>query len=214
MVGVGTRGIYLLEHIQECPNTDVRVICDLYDANLKRAADMAFNKKAELMKEWEKAITSPGVDAVVIATPDFWHAQMAVRAAQLGKARLRRKGPLPHSRRSEGHPQSRSRHQGHLSARPSPELRSSVPQGPRALPIRQARQNHHGADLHRPHQPLARMAVLQKLRQSGPAARRQSPDHRLGALAGRRQRQSASSTPSASSVGAAGGNTAPASQAT
>lgn len=85
MIGVGTRGIYLLERIQECPNTDIRVICDLYDANLKRAANTAFNKKAALMKEWEKAIMQPGVDAVVIATPDFWHAPMAVRAAQLGK---------------------------------------------------------------------------------------------------------------------------------
>ncbi len=85
MVGVGTRGIYLLERMQECPNTEIRVICDLYDANLKRAADTAFNKKAALMKEWEKAVAQPGVDAVVIATPDFWHAAMAVRAAQLGK---------------------------------------------------------------------------------------------------------------------------------
>ena len=49
MVGVGTRGIYLLERAQECPNTEIRVICDLYDSNLKRAADKSFNKKAQLM---------------------------------------------------------------------------------------------------------------------------------------------------------------------
>src|SRR6266498_2846920 len=53
MVGVGTRGIYLLERAQECPNTDIRVICDLYDSNLKRAANTSFNKKAQLTKEWE-----------------------------------------------------------------------------------------------------------------------------------------------------------------
>jgi predicted dehydrogenase len=85
MVGVGTRGIYLLERAQECPNTDIRVICDLYDSNLQRAAKTSFNKKAQLMKEWEKAVTSPDVDAVFIATPDFWHAKMAIRAAQAGK---------------------------------------------------------------------------------------------------------------------------------
>jgi predicted dehydrogenase len=82
MVGVGTRGIYLLEQMQECPNTEIRVICDLYDSNLERAQKTAFNKKAVAMKEWEKAVTSPDVDAVVIATPDFWHAPMAIRAAQ------------------------------------------------------------------------------------------------------------------------------------
>ncbi len=85
MVGVGTRGIYLLERAQECPNTEVRIICDLYDSNLKRAAATAVNKKVQLTKEWEKAVSSPDIDAVFIAAPDFWHAQMAVRAAEMKK---------------------------------------------------------------------------------------------------------------------------------
>lgn len=82
MVGVGTRGIYLLEQIQECPNTEVRLICDLYDSNIARAQKTAFNKKAEVTKDWEKAVSSKDVDAVMIAAPDFWHATMAIRAAQ------------------------------------------------------------------------------------------------------------------------------------
>ena len=69
MIGVGTRGIYLLERAQECPNTEIRVICDLYDANLKRAAGKTWNKKAQLLKEWEKAVSSPDVDVVFIAAP-------------------------------------------------------------------------------------------------------------------------------------------------
>jgi predicted dehydrogenase len=81
-IGVGTRGSYLLERVQECPNTDIRVICDLYDGNIQRAQKTAFNKKAEVIKDWEKAVSSPDIDAVVIATPDFWHAPMAIRAAQ------------------------------------------------------------------------------------------------------------------------------------
>src|SRR5574341_384042 len=85
MVGVGTRGIYLLERAQEAPNTEIRVICDLYDANQKRAADRTFNKKAQVIKDWEKPVASPDVDAVFIATPDFWHAPMAIRAAEMKK---------------------------------------------------------------------------------------------------------------------------------
>jgi len=83
MIGVGTRGIYLLDRVQECPNTEVRIICDLYDGNLKRASQRA--QKAVLTKEWEKAVTSPDVDAVFIATPDFWHAPIAVAAARAKK---------------------------------------------------------------------------------------------------------------------------------
>ena len=85
VVGVGTRGIYLLERMQEAPNTEIAVICDLYDANLERAQKTAFNKKAVATKDWEKAVEAKDVDAVVIATPDFWHAPMAVRAAQAKK---------------------------------------------------------------------------------------------------------------------------------
>lgn len=85
VVGVGTRGIYLHNQVQECPNTEVRVICDLYDGNLKRAERQTKNKKVRLSKEWEKAINSKDIDAVIIATPDFWHAPMTVRAAELKK---------------------------------------------------------------------------------------------------------------------------------
>lgn len=85
MIGVGTRGIYLLERVQECPNTEIRLICDLYDSNIARAQKMAFNKQAVITKEWEKAIASKDIDAVVIAAPDFWHAPMAIRAAQMKK---------------------------------------------------------------------------------------------------------------------------------
>lgn len=85
VIGVGTRGIYLLERVQECPNVEVRVICDLYDSNLQRALKTSFNKKAELSKDWEKTLASKDIDAVVIATPDFWHAPMTIRAAQMKK---------------------------------------------------------------------------------------------------------------------------------
>lgn len=85
MIGVGTRGIYLLEQMQECPNTEIAIICDLYDSNLQRAQKTAFNKNALLTKDWEKTVASKDIDAVVIAAPDFWHAAMAVRAAQMKK---------------------------------------------------------------------------------------------------------------------------------
>ena len=83
MIGVGTRGIYLLDQVLQCPNVDIRVVCDLYDGNLKRASARA--PRAMFTKEWEKAISSPDVDAVFIATPDFWHAPIAVAAAQARK---------------------------------------------------------------------------------------------------------------------------------
>src|SRR4051812_41227706 len=77
-VGVGTRGHELLRQVQEVSNTEVRVICDLYSANIARAKELAKNTKARVVREWEKAVADPDVDAILIATPDFWHAPMAI----------------------------------------------------------------------------------------------------------------------------------------
>ncbi|HVX65333.1 MAG TPA: Gfo/Idh/MocA family oxidoreductase [Bryobacteraceae bacterium] len=80
-IGVGTRGFQLLKEVQACPNTEVRIICDLYKPNVERARQACKNPNVRLVHEWEKAVSDKNVDAVVIATPDFWHATMTVAAA-------------------------------------------------------------------------------------------------------------------------------------
>ena len=85
IVGVGTRGSYLLQAVQECPGIEVRIISDLYQGNIDRARKNCKNPDVKIVKEWEKAVTSPEVDAVIIAAPDFWHAPMATLAAQSKK---------------------------------------------------------------------------------------------------------------------------------
>ena len=82
MVGVGTRGHYLLGEFQKVPNTEVRVICDLYEGNIARAKGLTTNPNVRIVNDWEKAVNDKDVDAVVIATPDFWHAPMVIRAAE------------------------------------------------------------------------------------------------------------------------------------
>ena len=50
--------------------------------NVKRAQRLSKNPHVRVVHEWEKAVADPDVDVVLIATPDFWHAPMAVRAAE------------------------------------------------------------------------------------------------------------------------------------
>ncbi len=85
VIGVGTRGHYLMQEFQKIPGVEIRVICDLYDGNLARARKNCVNDRARTTKQWETAATAPDVDAVVIATPDFWHAAMTIRAAEAKK---------------------------------------------------------------------------------------------------------------------------------
>ena len=84
-IGVGIEGHYLLEWAQAVPNTEVRIICDLYKGNVSRALTLCKNSRVRIVPEWEKVVQDPDIDAVFIATPDFWHAPMVIAAAQSKK---------------------------------------------------------------------------------------------------------------------------------
>jgi len=85
VIGVGTRGFQLLREAQAVAGTEIRVICDLYDGNLRRAKEFTTNQKVRLTKVWEDAVADREVDVVIIATPDFWHAPQVIAAAQAHK---------------------------------------------------------------------------------------------------------------------------------
>lgn len=82
IIGVGTRGHQLLEAAQEIAGVEVVAISDLYTGNIRRAKELSTNKDVRFVKEWEKIVEDPTIDAVLIATPDFWHAPMTVAAAR------------------------------------------------------------------------------------------------------------------------------------
>jgi len=84
-IGVGTQGHRLLRLAQAVPNTEIRLICDLYTGNVTRAQRLCTNPKVRVMKEWEKVVKDPDIDVVIIAAPDFWHAPMTVAAAKSKK---------------------------------------------------------------------------------------------------------------------------------
>jgi predicted dehydrogenase len=84
-IGVGTRGHQLMQEASACPNTEVRIVSDLYAPHVTRAQNLLKNPNLRIVHEWEKAVADKDIDAVVIATPDFWHAPMAIRAVEAGK---------------------------------------------------------------------------------------------------------------------------------
>jgi predicted dehydrogenase len=82
---VGIQGHRLLQYAQAVPKTEVRVICDLYQGNVARAQRLCTNPKVRFVHEWERVMDDPTIDAVIVATPDFWHAPMVIAAAQAKK---------------------------------------------------------------------------------------------------------------------------------
>jgi predicted dehydrogenase len=64
-------------------NVEVIGICDIYERHKRQAKEIA--PKAEVYHDFRKLLERKDLDAVVIATPDHWHAPMAVQAMEAGK---------------------------------------------------------------------------------------------------------------------------------
>jgi len=82
IIGAGIRG---LEHLQYILNVGgkVAIVCDLYDGHLRRAQEIQPNTPTT--RDYKEVISRKDLDAVVIATSDHWHAQIAIDAMKAGK---------------------------------------------------------------------------------------------------------------------------------
>lgn len=63
-------------------NVQLAAVCDIYEPRKLRAKEKS---GAELFHDYRKMLEKPDIDAVVIVTPDHWHAKMALDAMEAGK---------------------------------------------------------------------------------------------------------------------------------
>src|SRR5438309_10068944 len=89
MIGVaiiGSGGIALANHLPGfalCPDTKVVALCDSNPKVLAKASQQTGITATST--KWEDIISRDDVNAVVIATPNFLHAPIAIAAARAGK---------------------------------------------------------------------------------------------------------------------------------
>lgn len=72
---------------QENLNVQIRGVCDVFDTFAEMAVETGTvdNSKPTRYRTYEELLAASDIDAVVIATPDHWHAPMAIAAAKAGK---------------------------------------------------------------------------------------------------------------------------------
>ena len=68
------------------PYKSARIIggCDIYTSRLTRMKEL-FGSDLFLTRDYREVLAKPEVDAVYIATPDHWHARIAIDAMKAGK---------------------------------------------------------------------------------------------------------------------------------
>jgi predicted dehydrogenase len=89
MVGVGGMGTGNMHAFLGMNDVCVRVVCDVNTKKMESAKnqvdDRYKNKECLMIKDFREACSRPDIDAIMIGTPDHWHAYIGCFAARQGK---------------------------------------------------------------------------------------------------------------------------------
>lgn len=89
MIGVGAQGQVLMNDILKLPNIRFKAVCDIWeDYNLRRAYRLLqkYGHELNAYVDYREMLAqeSSELDAVIIASPDFWHARHAIDSLEAG----------------------------------------------------------------------------------------------------------------------------------
>jgi len=87
-IGMGGMGMGNMNGFMGHPEVEVVAVCDVDSNNLNRAADAVekkYGKKPKAVKDFREVLDTKDVDAVLISTPDHWHALPFIMACEAGK---------------------------------------------------------------------------------------------------------------------------------
>lgn len=86
--GVKGRGNGLFNGFGAAEGCDVKYVCDIdTDILAQRAGEFEsrFGSKPERITDYRRALDDQGIDAIVLGTPDHWHALPTIHGCQAGK---------------------------------------------------------------------------------------------------------------------------------
>lgn len=84
LIGCGLIGLRHLADFKTLPDCEITAVCDVYQARVDQARADA-GQQARGFQDFRKVLDDKQVDAVVISTPDHWHALQTIMACAAGK---------------------------------------------------------------------------------------------------------------------------------
>jgi predicted dehydrogenase len=88
VIGCGGMGMGRMHEAMNNPSVEVVAVCDVDDNHSARAAqdvERKYGRRPKVFRDFRRVLEMKDVDAVIVATPDHWHALPTVLACQAGK---------------------------------------------------------------------------------------------------------------------------------
>lgn len=84
LIGTGSRGTYLLEHLRNVDSGRCVAVCDIYEPNLKKGI-VAAGTNPKPYKDYRELLARQDIDAVLVVTPLYKHFPVTKDALLAGK---------------------------------------------------------------------------------------------------------------------------------
>ena len=84
LIGAGGMGTGDAESSQAVTGVELVAVSDIYEGRLTRAKER-WGKQLFTTRDYREVLARPDIDAVLIATPDHWHAKISIDAMNAGK---------------------------------------------------------------------------------------------------------------------------------
>ena len=85
VIGTGNRGRQVMEFFVQQPDCEIAAVCDVSRSTMEEANAKLLGGKAAMHSDFRQILDQPDIDAVLIATPDHWHALQTIMACRAGK---------------------------------------------------------------------------------------------------------------------------------
>ena len=83
-IGFGGMGMGDTKYALAIPGVELVAVCDIYDGRLTRAREV-HGEGVFTTRDYREVLARKDIDAVIIATPDHWHATLSIAAMEAGK---------------------------------------------------------------------------------------------------------------------------------
>ncbi len=83
-IGFGGMGSGDTRYALNIPGVELAAVCDIYEGRLSRAREL-YGDRIFTTRDYREVLARKDIDAVMIGTPDHWHARISIDALDAGK---------------------------------------------------------------------------------------------------------------------------------